>query len=91
MIYATYYLNAHKCHEPVGVKVKPSQWDRVSHKAMIRDSYTAIDNHNNRVANIALKHFELVILKKFLYFWGQAEIPVHLLKQRESSVKISGV
>ena len=24
-------------------------------------------------------------------FMGQAEIPVHLLKQRESSVKISGV
>lgn len=68
MIYATYYLNTQKCHEPVGVKVKPSQWDRESRKAIIKESYTSIDNYNNRVANIALARFKVAILNIFLYF-----------------------
>lgn len=75
MIYATYYLNAHKYHEPVGVKVKPSQWDKVSHKAMIRDTFSNTDNYNNTVANITLKRYEVAILNKFLYFCNIGGVP----------------
>ena len=63
-IYATYYIRGVKRHVSLGIKVKPSQWDRQNHQARVSKTYSEADNLNNRIANAKLKRIEFGFLDK---------------------------
>ncbi|MCM1070100.1 MAG: site-specific integrase [[Clostridium] fimetarium] len=67
MVYATFYIRGEKHHIGVGVKVRPSQWDRDKQEAMVKTTYSQIDNYNNRIANAKLSGLKFGFYNKNSY------------------------
>lgn len=66
-VYATFYYRGVKHHASLGIKVRPSQWDKINHRAKVSTTYSENDNLNNRIANAKLKSIEFGFLDKNLY------------------------
>ena len=84
-IYATYYIRGVKRHVSLGIKVKPSQWDRQNHQARVSKTYSEADNLNNRIANAKLKRIEFGFLDKNSYLCN-ADIEIVEEKQNEKLI-----
>lgn len=91
MVYATFYIKGKKHHIGVGVKVRPSQWDKDRQEAMIKTTYPQIDNYNNRIANAKLSGLKFGFLNKNSYLCNSfSEISNELTKFKsfnQSSMK----
>lgn len=88
MIYVTLYLNGKKYHVSIGLRVRPSQWDKSNHEAIVHPSYSEIDNLNNSIANAKILSLKIAFAKNFLYLCDVSECLGLLTKYNNKGQKM---
>lgn len=88
MIYATIYISGRKYHVGIGLKVRPSQWNKSKQEAKTHPSYSYNDNLNNSIANAKISSLKLGFANSYWYLCSVNKCLEMLTKYKHNKTTI---